>query len=104
MRYYRLEEFATSLADNERDALFARWITYLGRVTGPIRKAGVEELLGAIPELPRAWVETTDTQLRARSYQMERSKRSSRTTVDGLRVSRRPGIWCATLASETTGQ
>ncbi len=37
----------------------------MGKVTGPIQKAEVEELLGAIPDIPWQWVEATDSQLRA---------------------------------------
>ncbi len=34
-------------------------------ITGPIRKAGVGELLGRIPDIPWEWVKETDSQLRA---------------------------------------
>ena len=64
-RYYRLEEAAEELSEQERGSLFARWITYLSKVTGPIRKMGVAELLGSLPELPLKWIEATDSQLRA---------------------------------------
>ena len=53
-----------SLDEDKRDALFAWWISYLGRVTGPVRKTRMEELLGEISELSQAWMKTTDTQLR----------------------------------------
>jgi len=43
-----------SLDEDKRDALFVRWISYLGRVTGPVQKVGVEKLLGEIPKLSQA--------------------------------------------------
>ena len=45
--------------------LFGRWIGMLGTIMGPIRKQGVEELFGAILEVPWTWIEETDLQLRA---------------------------------------
>jgi len=42
-----------SLDEDKRDALFAWWISYLGRVMGSVRKTRVEELLGKISELSR---------------------------------------------------
>ena len=64
-RYYRLEEATAKLSEKERDALFARWITQLGKVTGPIRKAGLQEALGELLDIPWQWVEETESQLRA---------------------------------------
>ncbi len=37
----------------------------MGKVTGPIQKAEVKELLGAISDVPWQWVKATDLQLRA---------------------------------------
>jgi len=37
----------------------------LGKITGPLRRQGVDELLGAIPEVPWSWIQETDSQLKA---------------------------------------
>jgi len=37
----------------------------LGKIMGPIRRQGVDELLGAIPEISWSWIQEMDSQLRA---------------------------------------
>jgi len=37
----------------------------LEKITGPLRRQGVDELLGAIPEVPWSWIQETDSQLKA---------------------------------------
>jgi len=37
----------------------------LEKITGPLRRQGVDELLGAIPEVPWSWIQKTDSQLKA---------------------------------------
>lgn len=37
----------------------------MGKARGLIRKAGMQELLGQLPGILWAWVEATDSQLRA---------------------------------------
>ncbi len=67
-RYYRLGEAAKSIIKSARDKIFARWMTHLSKnskITGPIRQEGLQQLLGAIPDIPWDWIEETDSQLRA---------------------------------------
>lgn len=44
--------------------MFDRWIGHLAKVADPVRKKGVEELLGVIPSVPYTWIQKTDSQLR----------------------------------------
>jgi len=37
----------------------------LGKITGPLQRQEVDELLGAIPEVPWSWIQETDSQLKA---------------------------------------
>ena len=98
-RYYRLEDAAVELSEQARDSLFARWITHLGKVTGPIRKMGITEALGSLPEIPWAWVEATDSQLRAEGAtesQLEERRQERQT-------GRMPGGWGLDEDSELEG-
>lgn len=63
-KYYWLEEAIKSLDKTTKDKIFARWIIHLSKVTGPIRREGIQELLNSIPDIPWEWIEQTDSQLR----------------------------------------
>ena len=64
-RYYNLEDFASTLTEPQRNALFRAWIKHLGSLTGPIQQQGVQQLLGQILEVPYKWIAETDSQLEA---------------------------------------
>ena len=86
------------LSEQARDSLFKRWITHLGKVTGPIRKMGVTEVLGNLPELPLKWIEATDSQLRAEGATESQVEERRRENAEAM-----PGGWGLDDDSELEG-
>ena len=44
-KYYEYEEEAARRGPSEGEELVKRWIQALGKLTGPVKRAGVQELL-----------------------------------------------------------
>ena len=58
-KFYELEAAAKDLSPEQADRVLARWLYTLGKVTGPVRKTAVEEL---VADMPEHLLEGTDTQ------------------------------------------
>lgn len=60
--YYKLKETAQSLFDDAKAALFREMNRNAWEDNGAYWNAGVDELLGAILEVPWLWIEEVDSQ------------------------------------------